>query len=196
MTKQIYPENKNNIFNNSFGKADKNPIKKALPIRCHFLLTCLASSLVFLCFSTINAQTNQSTSNSDWTGSYYFSETAPATKRRKSSDVVPSASYEITIEEKNNKLTASFSANGVQLFEAYECSVIIKNNTLEFYFQNLGTAEVQNFRNFKKGDLLFTLTKTGSGKTAKYLFQPAAYKIIRVSQSKQRTPVYFEKPQV
>jgi hypothetical protein len=196
MTKQNYPENKSNIFSNSFERAAKTSIKKVLTIRYRFLFSCLVSLFIFWCASSVLAQTNQFTNDSDWIGNYYFSDTASATKRRNPQDVVPSASYEITIEEKNDKLTASFSANGVQLFEAYECSVIIKNNTLEFYFQNLGTAEIQNFRNFKKGDLLFTLTKTGSGKTAKYLFQPAAYKIIRVSQSKQRTPVYFEKPQV
>lgn len=192
MTKQIYPENKSSI-NNSLEKAVKIYINKAL-LHFNFLLGCLVSLFLLLCSLSAIAQTNQSADNSGWSGHYYFSETAPATKRRNSEDVIPSASYEITVEERDDKLTASFSANGVQLFEAYECSVIIKNNTLEFNFQNLGSSEVQNFRKFKKGDLLFRLTKTGNAKTAKYLFEPAAYKIVRINQGKQKIPIYFEKP--
>jgi hypothetical protein len=194
--KQNYPENISSILNNPFGKAIKNSIRKALPIYYRFSFSCLVLLIALWCSSPGMAQTNQPVNNSDWMGSYYFSETAQTTKRRSPQDVVPSASYEITIEEKNDELTASFSANGVQLFEAYQCSVIVKNNTIEFYFQNLGSSEIQNFRKFKKGDLLFSLTKTGNGKTAKYLFQPKTYKIVRINQSNQKTPIYFEKPQI
>jgi hypothetical protein len=193
MRKQIYPENKSSVLSNSFGKSAETSIRKALPSCRRFLLSCLVSLIVLCGASLIIAQTNQPANASDWIGSYYFSETAQTTKRRNSNDVVPSASYEITIEESNDKLTASFSASGVQLFEAYECSVVVKDNTLEFYFQNLGSPDVRNFRKFKKGDLLFSFTKTGSGKTAKYLFQSVAYKIVRVNQNKQKASVYFEK---
>ena len=210
MKNQIYPENQNIIFDNSFEETIKSPIaetkiisiakttresvRKALLNHSSILLGCLAFLFILCISSSVNAQTNQSTKNSDWIGSYYFSEIAPISKRRNRQDVVPSASYDITIEERGNKLFAVFSATGVQLFEAYECSVVVKNNTLGFYFQKLGSEDIQNFRQFKKGDLLFTISKTGIGKTAKYLFQPASYKIIRVIPTKQKTPVYFEKP--
>lgn len=210
MKNQIYPGNKNSILDNSFGEKIKSPIedmkinsiekmtkqsaREILLNHCHILFGCLAFLFILCVSSSVIAQTNQSTKNSDWIGSYYFSEIAPISKRRNRQDVVPSASYDITIEEKSDKLFAAFSATGVQLFEAYECSVVVKNKALEFYFQKLGSEDIQNFRQFKKGDLLFTLSKTGNGKTAKYLFQPAAYKIIRLIPAKQKTPVYFEKP--
>ncbi|HEX9959671.1 MAG TPA: hypothetical protein VGB00_01900, partial [Pyrinomonadaceae bacterium] len=116
MCEQNYPEIKSSIFNNSSEKATRGSIKKALPNRRHFLFGCLTALFVFLCFQPAIAQTNQSAKSSEWIGNYYFSEIARTAKRPNSQDVVPSASYEITIEEKNDKLTASFSANGVQLF--------------------------------------------------------------------------------
>lgn len=210
MKNKIYPENKNIILDNSFGetiensienrkmnsieKAAKKSVRKALLNHSRILFGCLAFLFILCVSSSVITQTNQSIKNSDWIGSYYFSEIAPISKRRNRQDVVPSASYDITIEKRGDKLFAAFSATGVQLFEAYECSVVVKNNILEFYFQKLGAEDIQNFRGFKKGDLLFTLSKTESKKTAKYLFQPAAYKIVRVIPAKQKTPIYFEKP--
>lgn len=209
MRNQIYPENKNIFFDNSFEetikssikdlkfssneKASKKSVRKISLNHRRILFGCLAFLFIIGVTSSVIAQTNQTTKNSDWIGSYYFSEIAPISKRRNRQDVVPSTSYDITIEEKGDKLSAAFSATGVQLFEAYDCSVVVKNKALEFYFQKLGSEDIQNFRGFKKGDLLFSLSKTGSGKTAKYLFEPAAYKIIRVIPAKQKTPVYFEK---
>lgn len=196
MNNQKYPEIEHSNFYEIYG-ITKKPEKLKLQVKsaaCNCLLFgCVISVIVLFLTSAVTAQINQSTNNSDWTGSYYFSETAAARKRRKPQDVAPSASYDITIEERNGKLTADFSANGVQLFEAYECSVVVKGNTLEFYFQKVSLPDVENFRRFKKGDLLFRLTQTQSGKTTQYLFQPVAYKIIRLNPSKQKIPIYFEK---
>lgn len=138
MKNQIYPENKNIILGNSFGetiespiedskissieKAAKKSVRKISLNSIRILFGCLTFLVILCVSSSVIAQTNQSTKNSDWIGSYYFSEIAPISKRRNRQDVVPSASYDITIEERGDKLSAVFSATGVQLFEAYECS--------------------------------------------------------------------------
>ena len=189
-------------MNNQYplGKKSDSPDRIAEPFsvtNCFFpvLRTISILTITALLSLTVRAQNeNQAVDNKDWLGSYYFSETARPSKRRRSGDVVPSAGYEITVEGKDDLLFASFAADGVQLFEAYDCSVIVRNNNLEFYFRNLGSPDVQNFRRFKKGDLLFTLSRIQTGKTTKYLFQPAAYKIIRPDPAKQGMPVYFDKP--
>jgi hypothetical protein len=188
MTEQNYPPKKCNLFNKLSEKLFvTNRYRLALLFRLSLIIAVLFPF-------TANAQAGNQSINKDWVGSYYFSETAQSSKRRSSGDVVPSVSYDITVEEKNDKLVASFSASGVQLFEAYNCSVVVENDKLEFYFQSLSSPDMQNFRQFKKGDLLFSLSKTKTLKTTKYLFQPAAYKIIRVTPAKQKTSVYFEKP--
>lgn len=167
-------------------KRERSPNRRGLFLAALFVLSVFALSPANGAAQTPGAD--------DWTGSYYFTDTAAAPKRRKFTDVAPSASYDVTIERNGNKLVATFSAYGVQLAEAYECSVEVANNKAEFHFQNLAARGAENFRKYKKGDLLFAIVKIQTAKATKYLFQPSAYKIIRASAAKQKQPVYFEKP--
>jgi hypothetical protein len=183
-----YIENKLNSFN-------RVP-KKVFVTKYYFPSLLFGLFLVFTTLFpfTASAQNDkQIIKNKEWLGSYYFSETAQSPKKRNSYDVVPSVNYDITVEEKNSNLVASFSANGVQLFEAYNCLVVISDNKIEFYYQSLDSPSAQNFRKLKKGDLLFSLSKIQTGKSTKYLFQPAIYKIVRIIPAKQKMPIYFEK---
>ncbi len=168
-----------------------NTIKVSLKRNSLCLFAVFVVPVIILVAQSVNAQT---VADTDWVGSYYFSDKAQISKRRSRLDVAPVASYDITIEERSGSLVAAFSANGVQLFETYECSVKTAGDKANFYFQSLGSSDVENFRNFKNGDLLFSLVKTPIGKTAKYLFQPAAYKIARASPNKQKRQIYFETP--
>lgn len=158
-----------------------------------FLLVFFALSIIVLYPSKGAAQTLET---EDWVGSYYFTDSATAPKRRKFTDVAPSVSYDITVEQNGGNLTAQFSAQGVQLAEAYDCSVKITGDKAEFYFQKLAIEGEQNFRKFKKGDLLFSFTKMQVGNQMKYLFQSATYKIVRVVLRKQKEVIYFEKQRV
>lgn len=170
----------------------ENPINSLSSRRALPLLAVFALSIIVLCPIILSAQTNASR---NWVGSYYFTDSAQAPKRRKFTDVAPSVSYDITVGERvGNKLVATFAADGVQLAEAYECSVKTTANKIEFYYQNLAISDTENFRKFKKGDLLFSLVKAQTGDVTRYLFQPAAYKITRVSPNKQKAQVYFDKP--
>lgn len=172
-------------------KYQENRFGLLLSYRDLFLLVFFALSIIVLYPSRGAAQTIET---EDWVGSYYFTDVAASPKRRKFTDVALSASYDITVEQSGGNLTAQFSAQGVQLAEAYDCSVKIRGDKAEFYFQKLAIEGEQNFRKFKNGNLLFSLTKMQIGKQTKYLLQSAAYKIVRVSSGKQRESVYFEKP--
>lgn len=159
--------------------------------RTLFLLAGLLLSVIAVAPQKAAAQTND---NWKWLGSYTFDDKAQAPKRRNSVDVVPLASYDINVEEAaDGRMTAVFSANGTQLFDAYECSVKATDDRIEFYYEKFAADGVKDLRKFKKGELLFSLSETRVGKTTKYPFQPAAYKLVRYQKSRQNQPVYFMK---
>lgn len=159
--------------------------------RILFLLAGFLLAVVTAAPQRAGAQTDD---NRKWLGSYTFDDKGQAPKRRNSVDVVPLASYDINIEETvGGKMTAVFSANGTQLFSAYECSVKATGDQIEFYYEKFALDGVKDLRKFRKGELLFSLVDMRIGKTIKYLFQPAAYKILRYNKNKQNERVYFEK---
>lgn len=159
--------------------------------RSLLLLAGLVLTVIVLFPQTSAAQSGES---QKWLGSYTFFDTAKAPKRRNSYDNVPGTSYDITIEEAaGGKLLATFNENGVQVYQVYECSVKTAGDKIEFHYRKFAADGVKNLSRFKKGDLLFTLVKTPVGKTTKYLFQPAAYKISRYDKIKRNLPVYFVK---
>lgn len=80
--------------------------------------------------------TAQTAENRKWLGSYTFEDMAKAPERRNSYDIVPGVSYDIIIEEAaGGKLLATLNENGVQVYQAYECSVKTKNDKIEFYYE-------------------------------------------------------------
>lgn len=130
--------------------------------------------------------------NQTWSGNYSFEDQGAVLKRRRFSDVVPYASYDLRIEEKaNGELAALLSVNGTQIFETYDCTVKVNGRRLEFYYEKLTAPGVKNTRRFKRGELLFTLEGMRIGSLTKYLFLPAAYEIARLDKSRQNQPVYF-----
>lgn len=162
------------------------PNRRILFLLAGFLLTAAT-----FCPQKATAQTG---GNEKWLGSFMFEDSARPPKRRRFSDMAPSSTYDITIEEgKNGKPTATFNETGVQVYQAYEYSVKTTGDKIEFYYQKFIAPNVKDLHKFRKGDLLFTLVETKVGKQTKYLFQPAAYKIIRYEKAKQKQPIYFEK---
>ena len=158
--------------------------------RLLFLLAGLFLTITIVCPQKAAAQTDD---NRKWLGSYTFEDMAKAPKRRNVFDIVPGVIYDINVEEKaDGKLLATLNENGVQVYQAYECSVKISGDKIEFYYERFA-ADVTDLSKFKKGDLLFTLVEAPVGKQTKYLFQPAAYKISRYEKIKQKQPIYFDK---
>lgn len=150
-------------------------------------------SVIVISSINLNAQTRESR---NWAGTYTFTDSAQSAKRRNSYDVVPIVEYIINVKKsRNNQLTATFEANGMQTFEVYQCSVKETGNKLDFYFQSGGTPDggTDNPQNFKKGALLFSLMETKVGTKNKYRFQPAEYKLVRLSPKTKNQPIYFQK---
>lgn len=149
--------------------------------------------IVFVIFSKNVSAQSEGTKN--WIGVYNFSDTAQISKRRNTYDVAPTAEYIITVRKNKEKLSAIFEINGMQMFEIYECSIKATSDKLSVYFQGGGIPDggTNNPRNFKKGALLFSLAKTQSGKTIKYLFQQADFKIERLNPRAQKSDIYFKK---
>lgn len=146
-----------------------------------------------VCAISVNAQTKE---NKNWVGTYTFTDSAQASKRRNEYDVVPMVEYTITVKKnRSNQLAATFEANGMQTFEIYQCSVKEADGKLSFYFQNGGTPDggTDDPQNFKKGALLFTLAEAKGGAKTKYQFQSGDYKLVRLSAKAKNQPVYFQK---
>lgn len=88
--------------------------------------------------------------------------------------------------------------NGIQQFESYDCTVKADGDRLNFYFlsdsaPDEGGSGQRNNQKFKKGALLFSLIRTRVGKSTKYLFEGADFAIKRLSRTKAKEAVYFEK---
>ena len=133
--------------------------------------------------------------NEHWLGVFTFEDAAPAPKRRRRTDVTPFVSYEISVrQDADGELTATFTINGMQMFEAYRCLLKASGENLEFYYEQFVADGAPDSRKFRRGERLFSLTAIKAGRKTKYLFQPAAYKITRLARSAEKPPVYFVKP--
>jgi len=128
-----------------------------------------------------------------WVGSYLFEETERLPKKSRKTDVAPFISFDVAVERTDNKLKGVFSVNGTQIFETYECSVVAKDDRLEFYYGRFVAEGAEDRRKFQKGILLFTLVEMREGQQKQYLFQAAAYKITRLNKAEQNRRIYFNK---
>jgi hypothetical protein len=139
----------------------------------------------------ISAQTNP---NIKWLGNYVFENMAQGSMRQNSFDVVPIITYDIFIEKAQaGNLRATINENGIQTYQAYQCTVKTADDKIEFYYEKFVAEGVKDTRELKSGELLFSLTAKRVGKATKYLFQPGALKIILLNKAKQRKPIYFKK---
>lgn len=150
-------------------------------------------SVIVISPISLKAQTK---ANKDWSGIYTFIESAEGSKRRNGYDVVPMVEYTITVKKsRNNRLAATFEANGTQTFGVYQYSIKETGSKLNFYFQSGSIPEGgrDNPQNFKKGALLFSLMETKVRAKIRYQFEPADYKLARLSPKTKSQPIYFQK---
>jgi hypothetical protein len=147
--------------------------------------------ILIFCFAFIFSQpiAAQSTTN-NWVGTYEFFDGQKGGPPNRPSDFI---TYTLVISQKGDALTTRFSADGTQTSDEYECRIEFSANSIKIYFlENLKDIEDEEFQNFKKGQLLFTLKKTKIGKKTKYLFKADNYKIDLLS-ARAGTPIYFKK---
>lgn len=146
---------------------------------------------VFLLVAVAFIQTATAQSvDKDWAGSYEFFDGQTSGPKNRQSDFI---TYTLIISQKDNALTARFTADGTQTSDEYECSVQASANSIKVFFEkDLGGTEVDKFKPLKKGDLLFTLTKIKNRRKTKYLFKAGDYKIDLLS-ARAGTPIYFRK---
>lgn len=170
--------------------------KKLKSIRQYFIV----ASIIFISAAGVAAQTKKTV---DWAGTYTFfdaprsSSSSPARRNDDSYSLTPGVEYILTVTRKGSGFSAALEINGMQQFERYECSAKGGDSAdkLDFYF--LGDAASddgqRNTQNFKKGALLFSLMKIKTGAKTKYEFQPASFKLARVSPKTKNQTIYFQK---
>ncbi|MGC2236554.1 MAG: DUF5991 domain-containing protein [Pyrinomonadaceae bacterium] len=151
----------------------------------------ICSIIVFLSAIIFSIQTvNAQAASKDWIGSFEFFDGQKGGPPNRPSDFI---TYTLVISQKGDALTARFTADGTQTFDEYECRIESSGNSIKIYFlENLKDIEDDEIQNFKKGQLLFTLTKTKIGKKIKYLFKAGDYQIDLLS-ARAGTPIYFKK---
>ena len=178
---------KNFPFRVSFAKASRKRV-------ILFLITGLFIS-GFLSTSTFSQTKNSAanTATASWIGKYDFEDVG---KRRSRIELVPSVYYvlEISKNKRTGAVNCSFAASGFQTNEEYQCSVKSAGDKLSVYFEKdlVHTSnEDKEFVRFKRGQLLFSLSKSQAIKTARYQFQSADYDIPLFSGKKKA--IYFNK---
>lgn len=130
-------------------------------------------------------QTTNRNSKNKWTGEYLFEDIA-GWREGGPGGAVPSVSYSITVTESKGKLFARLEADGYQVSDAYKCTAEADGNRLNLYYLSGGGFDNTNPRGFKKGQLLLSLTKTTSGRTTRYRFEPKAYEIFLFGNKKKK----------
>lgn len=164
--------------------------------KCHQLWRILGLvGFVFIAVAlfSLSAAAQNSGAAERWVGSYSFEETGQLPKKRRKADVAPFISFDVTVERADDKLKGIFSVNGTQIFEAYECSIVARDDKLEFYYERFVAEGAEDRQKLQKGVLLFTLVEMREGKQKQYLFQPAMYKITRLNKAGQNQRIYFNK---
>lgn len=110
------------------------------------------SFILFICIAA-NAQ-------SDWSGSYDFSEDGGTT----AGGTAVFISHQIDISESDDGYVVMIKSAGYQTSKDLVCNAKVQGNKLLVYFDSYGEDNV--FESYKQGDLLFTLeNKTAKGKT-------------------------------
>lgn len=149
-----------------------------------FLRLILLVTFTFLALN-INAQTTENV----WSGSYEFFDGQNSTRNRPSDFV----DYSLNLSQSNKDLACRFVADGTQTSDEYECNVQISGDSIKILFVNdLNGMNENRFEPFKKGQLLFTLTKTVVGRKTKYLFRAGKYEILTLS-AVSKNKIYFTK---
>lgn len=177
---------KNFLFQVSFAEASgKRPI------------LFLAAALVVFGFSSTAAFSQSKNSAAATTtnsvGKYDFEDVG---SRRSRNELIPSIYYvlELSKNKKNGAINCNFYATGFQTNQEYQCSVKEAANKLSIYFEKdlIHTSnEDIEFVRFKKGQLLFSLSKSQAGKATRYQFRPAGYDIVLLNDKKKA--IYFSK---
>lgn len=127
----------------------------------------------------VNAQT-------DWKGSYYFSEDGGKNAGGPSIFV----EHELKIFDGDNEIAATLQSNGYQTSSDLVCTAKAEGSKLMIYFQSYG--EDNMFEKYKPGDLLLTFERKSEKGKAVILtywgkFTPA------IEKNGKPGKVYFEK---
>lgn len=159
-------------------------------MRKNYFLGRHSVTLLLLVFIFTLQSVNAQSENSEWVGKFEFFDGQTNSPRDRPSDFTI---YTLTILEKDNSLIANFLADGTQISDEYECSVQILENSIKVFFgKDLNGMNESRFSPFKKGQLLFTLTKTRVGGKRKYLFRSGDYEILPLS-TVSKNHIYFDK---
>jgi hypothetical protein len=157
--------------------------------KIHFLPV-WSAVFISIAMTLFTSTTNAQTVNKDWVGTYEFFDAQKANRRNQPGT---SITYTLTISHDGTSLSTQFTADGTQTSDKYECSIQLSGNSVKVFFtSDLSAMEKEKFKPLKKGDLLFTLTKTKTGNKTKYLFKSDDYKIDLLS-ARAGTPIYFRK---
>lgn len=134
----------------------------------------------------------QSSSNS-WSGSYEFFDADKGGPKNQPGNFI---TYTLIVSQSGDRLTARFTADGTQTSDDYECRVELLADSIKVFFvKDVGGMEEGKAAPLKNDDLIFTLTKTVTGKKPRYLFRKGKYEIYPLSVI-PKNKIYFEEKKV
>lgn len=139
---------------------------------------------------TLPIFTYAQSANNDWVGSYEFFDAEKGGPKNQPGNFT---TYTLIISQNGNRLTARFNADGTQISDDYECRVEADADSIKVFFViDLGGMEEGKAEPLKKDDLVFTLTKTATGRKTRYLFRKGKYEILSLSVA-PKNKIYFDR---
>ncbi|MGI8467802.1 MAG: DUF5991 domain-containing protein [Pyrinomonadaceae bacterium] len=142
-----------------------------------------AAQIEYKSLSLISRQQDKEFS---WVGAYQSDEKNPTL----------SGDYTITIKKLGETLIATVYAQGIQLYDNFECRAEESGNELKLYLiKNLDEQKVYAAgRPIKRGEFVGSLTVVRNRRgAAKFLYKPGAYVIAFGARRKMPPPAYFLK---
>lgn len=130
------------------------------------------------------------TLKSDWTGSYEFFDAEKGGPKNQPGNFV---TYTLIVSQNDDGFNARFTADGTQTSDDYECRVETTTDSIKVFFvKDISGTEEGKAIPLRKGDLIFTLTKTVAGRKTRYLFRKSKYEIFPLS-APSKNKIYFDK---
>jgi hypothetical protein len=148
-----------------FIRGDANGMKDVRRKRARRALAALLVGLCVAQAAVLGPRAAAADAPDAWVGEYTFEEDGGRTAGGSVIYVV----HQLTVSREGRALKARLESNGYQTSAAFECDARVEGRRLKIFFARHADEDVFLRGDYRRGDLLLTLARTGAGRRARLL---------------------------